>query len=215
MPRFYKKKGGLKNTVRALVKKEMKNDAEKKHYKIGVSEITTIGSITSGIGSSQFVHLSAMALGTSISGRLGNEVKLTGLRLKIIIKPYINYPAGGDIRNFVRVMVVRSKGAILTTGDMPQSISNTNSGVLDRRDDNLYTVLYDKRIQLYNDRAIAESLAKSVDINLKLNNIRAQWDLDNAPTRGHVYMYVVSDVNNSQTQTPTMLYNSEVWFTDS
>ena len=198
----YRKKKSTAAKVKKLTKEVYKN--QQKGFKDHV--MTQIGVGTTGSVTEPFM-LSAIQLGTSNVGeRLGNVITVKNLRATINCEV-----ATSDVSNILRILLVRmpeSTSHVPLIGDILEQ-GNAIS-FYKKNPDRKYDILYDRRLQLQNNRTPLSdpnfpgtSQAYSgvyrpsnvlLDINIPFKNgLELRYDAGGVLVKNNVYLVMVSD----------------------
>lgn len=184
--RSYRKKKSLVTLVKSMINKKI----ETKHKTYVASDWTNIGAITGTL-----TDMTDISQGVGDQQRVGNSLNVS----KIYVQKLLRVRDNSSIpRSAVRILLVQSRGAPLTTSDMPNYSSPVDL-------DKMY-VLVDRMINLSSNSQNASngtyfgSNPYRLKINLTKGFKRALHYNDTATTatQNNIYLYMLDDTGYGQ-----------------
>ena len=182
--RYHKKGGGL--ATKAFVKKAIQKDDETKYLETASTglSIDYNGTVT---------DLSVIAQGTTDGQRIGDKVKLRGIRLQMILNI-------GDVTQHIRIMIVQFRGNTQTAGAptigqvlVPTTLGTINAPIANRVWDltQQFNVLYDKIYTLEGVSKPVVHIRRTISIKYAKRLISYYQALTTGANK--IYLMMVSD----------------------
>lgn len=184
-----KSKGNFSKTVQNEVKKQLSRAIETKHQTFVSGGFDYIGS-TSGT----LVNLTNIAQGTGDNNRVGNSILVKKVLISKVLRLASNQSAAACA---IRVMLVRARGAALSTGDMPSYYSAADL-------DKMY-VLEDKFVNVGNTiftnlNYYAGGPGKRVNITKRFKSgLKVHYDdTSNTPSSNGLFLYMIAETADAE-----------------
>lgn len=195
-PRAKKQKVSVPKLYRMV--KQMRPEVKEKIYSyanVGVGAVS-FGSVGYGSDAKISNLSSGIVSGTSDNQRVGNQIKIIGIKFQLAVQP-------GDNTNYFRLVIARPKTDLFGTGGAT-TVQNVLSGYtssstqwLSPVDTDRYNVYYDKRAYLnYGpvDGSTTTTVPKRIQFFEKFIklNARIQWDQESNISRD-IFVMAISD----------------------
>lgn len=148
-------------SVRALVKKEMSRAVETKHKSFEAPAFVDIGAL-----SGTLTEISSISQGVGDSNRVGNRIDVKKIYIQKLLRVEDNTSVP---HSTIRVLLVQSRGGVLTTADMPNLMTAVD---LDK--------MYVLKDHLYN---LSSTGQNSTGTYFGSPYIRIKWDVKNLPKK--------------------------------
>lgn len=229
------KKSKFKKFVKKVNKFMANNKAEVKHYSLGG---TTGGAVQVGpVGSNLRLTQMTSATAGTVVGKIGDEVRVTGLRFHF--KTWMTATTG--IGNVARVILVYDRdwqGVALSNGELLANFSTSNATYVNTSSDynpayvnmprrgihgKRIDILYDRIFQFGTQLAVGGMGANGYNTHqFTYNKVFKRPKLvtydsvtgDATATGGQLYAYFFIGNNTTDTINPAYYYHSQVFYTD-
>lgn len=201
-----------KGTVRAIVKREINKNLERKYMHESI-QTANVADISAYYSNTAILDCSK---GTGENARIGETVSVKTLKMRYLLQL-------GDTTNIVRIMIVREyqssvdassviiplipQDVLEASGNIPDSLTSTYS----INNGGRYQILYDKVHLLTNDYRPEVYEILTIPLNFKLHY--NPDDSSTKPITNQIYLFAFSD--SSSTSHPQLSFISQVDYVDS
>lgn len=220
--RFARKVRKVSTSIKRYVAKALSRNTETKYVQNSVTGVNV------GSGSAQVVPSRAYfvnpSLGTGEGARIGDEIMMTGWRLRMLFGfNFTNSVTGGQVRLIIGYLPTGVSGA--TVVDVESALfTNATNGVdltmAIRDKDAPVKVLYDRCFKAPNiplATVAGGTQTRFFDFNkyVSLKKLKLKWnDAGSVPIRNQLFLYMVSNGSGTTTGDVTCTFNARAYYKD-